>query len=320
MNKGLVIIGAFGAAAVIAVFAVPKAVESSAPEAELMYAGKRSYSDTVSGFGELCFGDQSQITSALPLVIDEMRVGEGDIVSAGDTIATIDRDSSAALIESLGQVKALGVSAADLSTAVALLPEEIASDRSGRVVSVAGNGRAVQSGSSIAELAEDESLGVLAAVSENDIAKVGIGQNARFTLTAYPDEIFYGTVTNIAGAARDQYNGAVLETVVDVTVTPDKPDARFKPGLSADIVIELSEPREICVVPYSAIGQDEAGEFVYVYEDGKAVRRDIFTGVEFADVTEVKKGLSEYDSIIKNPQSVADKSYIRVNAKIRTEN
>lgn len=320
MNKGILIMGAFAAAAAVAVFAVPRAVESSATEAELMYAGTRSYSDTVTGSGELCYSDQSQITSALPLVIDKTLVSEGDVVSAGDAIATIDRGSSAALIESLGQVRALGVSAADLSTAAALIPEKITSDRPGKVISITADGRAVQSGSSIAELAGDGALGVSAAVSENDIAKVQIGQNARFTLTAYPDEIFYGTVTDIAGAARDQYSGAVLETVIDVTVTPDEYDERFKPGLSADIIIELSEPREICVVPYSAVGQDEAGEFVYVYEDGKAVRRDIFTGVEFADVTEVKKGLSKFDAIIKNPQSIADKSYIRINDGVGSEN
>lgn len=315
MNKVLVVMGACIAASAIAVYAVPKAVESAAPAAEVVYTEKRSYSDTIQGSGELCYEDQTLITSALPLVIDKFQVKEGDYVSVGDTIATIDRDSSAALIESLGQVKALAVSSVNLSTAVSLLPDRVTSECSGRVIATAGNGKAIESGSAIAEIANGDKLTITTAISENDIAKVKLGQQAQFTLTAYPDDVFFGTVTNIAGAARNQYNGAVLETVVDITITPEKNDERFKSGLSADVAVCLSDPREICVLPYSAIGQDEAGEFVYVYEDGKAVRRDIFTGVEFPDVTEIRKGVSEWDIVIKDPQNIIDKSFIKINSQ-----
>ncbi len=233
-------------------------------------------------------------------------------MEVGDTVATIDRDSSAALIESLGQVSALAISATNLSTAVALLPEKITSDCSGRVISAANSGQAVQSGYSVATVAQTEELAVTAAISELDIADIAVGQSVRFYLAAYPDEVFFGKVSAISQAARNQYNGAVLETVVDVTVTPDAPDERLKSGLSAEVEIQLSEPRSICVLPYSAIAQDDTGEYVYVYENDKAVRRDVFTGAEFADGTEIKKGVSANDVIFQNPQEIADRNYIRV--------
>lgn len=307
-------VAALGIAAVLAAaaWAVPRAVESAAPVAETLRASTREYNEYVVGTGELTYLGQHEITSSLPLVIEKLLVREGDVIEVGDTVATIDRRSSAALIESLGQVSALAISASDLSTAVSLLPEKIVSDCSGRVISAANSGQAVQSGYSVATVAQTEELAVSAAVSELDIAKVALGQRVLFSLAAYPDETFPGTVSDISQAARSQYNGAVLETVVDVTIAPDVPDERLKSGLSAEVEIQLSEPRSICVLPYSAIAQDDAGEYVYVYENGRAVRRGIATGAEFADGAEIKSGVSTGDVVFGDPQDIADRSYIRL--------
>ena len=311
MNKAFVILGICVITAIL-ISGIPNAVESATPVSETLCATVRSYSETVSGSGGLAFSEQYEITSALPLVIDKFLVNEGDHINVGDTVATVDRGSSAALIESLGQLQTLAISAANISTAVALLPETITADCSGRVISTSGNGKAVQSGYSIATVSGSENLIVTAAISELDIAKVETGQSVRFSLAAYPGEEFTGTVTAIASAARNQYNGAVLETVVDVTVTPDVPDERMKSGLSADIEIELSEPREILVLPYSAVSQDEQGEFVYVYEQQRAVRRNITTGAEFSDGTEIITGLTAEDIIFENPEEIAGRSFIRL--------
>ena len=311
MKKAIVILGIAAVLAVI-IGAIPRAVESSTPVSETLRADVRSYTETVTGSGEMAFIGQHEITSALPLVIEKYLVSEGDTVSVGDTIATVDRESSAALIESLGQVQALAVAAANLSTAVSLLPEKVTSDCTGRVISTGSSGRAIQSGYSIATVAGTENLTVTAAISELDISKVTAGQSVSFTLAAYPDDVFSGTVTSIAKAARSQYNGAVLETVVDVTITPDAPDERLKSGLSADVQILLSDPREICVVPYAAIAQDDDGEYVYVYENGKAVRHNIVTGVEFADGTEVKTGITADDIIFQNPDEINERNYIKI--------
>ena len=170
----------------------------------------------------------------------------------------------------------------------------------------------MESGYSIATVAGTDYLVVSAAVSENDIARVAEGQQVLFRCAAYPDDIFTGTVSRIASAARNQYNGAVLETVVDILVTPDEPDERLRSGLSADIEVQLSDPRKICVLPYSAIGQDEAGEYVYVYENGEAVRRNIFTGAEFSDGAEVIKGVTAQDVVFSSPEEIAGRSFIRI--------
>lgn len=315
MKKMIAVLG-IGTAAAVIIGTVPRAVESAAPVSETLTASVRSYTECAAGAGGLAYLGQQEITSSLPLVIEKILVREGDTVEVGDTVAIVDRNSSAALIESLGQIS---VSAADLSTAVALLPEKIIADCSGRVISAARSGQAVQGGYSIATIAQTEELAVTAAISELDIADIEVGQNVQFYLAAYPDDVFFGKVSAIAQAAHNRYNGAVLETVVDVTIMPNAPDERLKPGLSAEVEILLSEPKSICVLPYSAIAQDDTGEYVYVYENGKAVRRNIFTGAEFADGAEIRKGISANDVVFRDPEEIADRKYIRVDREAEKE-
>lgn len=298
--------------AAAAVGAAPGAVESSVPAARTMRAKTRSYNETVGGSGTLRYIDQSDITFAMPLVIERFYVEAGDTVSVGDRIAAVDKDATASLIESLGQVSQLAIAAANLSTAVSLIPSEITADTAGRVISTAGNGAAIESGYSIATIAKSDVLTVSAAVSELDIAKVSLGQKAVFTCAAYPDTVFTGKVAAIASCARSRYSGAVLETVVDILIAPDKRDERLKAGLSADVEIQLSEPRTICVLSYDAIAQDESGEYVYVYENGAAVRRNIFTGAEFSDGTEVVKGIDTDDIIFAKPEEISESRFIKL--------
>ena len=291
---------------------LPAAVEASVPAAVSISPTEVYYSESVNTSGTLCYIGQGDVTSALPLVLSEFEVEEGDHVEVGDVIARVDRKASETFISSLGKVSQLAAATASLSTAMSLIPEEITADRSGTVISTAGAGAAVESGTSIATIAGTDSLVLTSAVSELNIARIQPGQPVEFTLSAYPDDVFTGTVSKIAGSARSQYSGAVLETVVDVLISPDTTDPRLRSGLTADVRFQLSDPRKIFVLPYNAIGQDEEGEYVYLLEDGAAVKHKIFTGAEFSDGTEVIKGATINDKVFLDPEDISLSKYVRI--------
>ena len=291
---------------------LPAAVEASVPAAVSISPTEVYYSESVNTSGTLCYIGQGDVTSALPLVLSEFEVEEGDHVEVGDVIARVDRKASETFISSLGKVSQLAAATASLSTAMSLIPEEITAARSGTVISTAGAGAAVESGTSIATIAGTDSLVLTSAVSELNIARIQPGQPVEFTLSAYPDDVFTGTVSKIAGSARSQYSGAVLETVVDVLISPDSTDPRLCSGLTADVRFQLSDPRKICVLPYNAIGQDEEGEYVYLLEDGAAVKHKIFTGAEFSDGTEVIKGATINDKVFLDPEDISLSKYVRI--------
>lgn len=291
---------------------LPAAVEASVPAAVSISPTEVYYSESVNTSGTLCYVGQGDVTSALPLVLSEFEIEEGDHVEVGDVIARVDRKASETFISSLGKVSQLAAATASLSTAMSLIPEEITADRSGTVISTAGAGAAVESGTSIATIAGTDSLVLTSAVSELNIARIQPGQPVEFTLSAYPDDVFTGTVSKIAGSARSQYSGAVLETVVDVLISPDSDDPRLRSGLTADVRFQLSDPRKICVLPYNAIGQDEEGEYVYLLENGAAVKHKIFTGAEFSDGTEVIKGATINDKVFLDPEDISLSKYVRI--------
>ena len=291
---------------------LPAAVEASVPAAVSISPTEVYDSESVNTSGTLCYIGQGDVTSALPLVLSEFEVEEGDHVEVGDVIARVDRKASETFISSLGKVSQLAAATASLSTAMSLIPEEITADRSGTVISTARAGAAVESGTSIATIAGPDSLVLTSAVSELNIARIQPGQPVEFTLSAYPDDVFTGTVSKIAGSARSQYSGAVLETVVDVLISPDTTDPRLRSGLTADVRFQLSDPRKICVLPYNAIGQDEEGEYVYLLEDGAAVKHKIFTGAEFSDGTEVIKGATINDKVFLDPEDISLSKYVRI--------
>lgn len=310
--KKYIALAAVCAVLIAGVSALPSAVEAGVPVCSTVTPKTVSYRETVRSSGTLSYIGQSDVTSALPLVISRFTVEPGDEVTAGDVIATVDRTASETFIASLGKVSQLAAATASLSTAMSLIPDSVTADRTGKVISTAGSGAAVEAGSSIASIAGTDTLVLTSAVSELSIARIKPGQQVEFTLSAYPETVFTGTVAKIATAARSQYSGAVLETVVDVTIVPDSSDSRLCPGLTADVVFQLSDPRQICVLPYEAIGQDNEGEYIYVFEDNAAVKRKIFTGAEFSDGTEIVKGAATGERVLLDPESISDGRWVRV--------
>lgn len=310
--KKYIALGVICAVLIAGAAAIPEAVEASVPVYDTIHPKTVSFAETVHANGSLKYIGQSEVTAALPLVISSFNVEEGDNVSVGDVIAYVDRSASEAFIAGLGNMPQLAVAATSLSAAMSLIPTEITADRNGKIISVAGNGAAVEAGNSIASIAGTNSMVLSAAVSELDISKIYLGQPVKFICSAYPDEEFSGTVARIAAAARSHYAGAVLETVIDVLITPDTTDSRLKSGLSAEVIFQLADPRQICVLPYEAIGQDNEGEYIYILENGAAVKHKIFTGAEFSDGTEIIKGVNNSDKVFLNPEKIAQSRYVRI--------
>ena len=82
---------------------------------------------------------------------------------------------------------------------------------------------------------------VVASVDEADIGQVKVGQRVTYTVDAYPDETFEGTVT--------QDNVVTYEVVISAP----NPDLKLKPGLTANVTIYTLEQSGIVSVPTKAL-------------------------------------------------------------------
>ena len=160
----------------------------------------------------------------------------------------------------------------------------------------------------------------VAAVNEADISQVETGQRAELSGAAFPDGNYFGSVSNIADTAYISSVSALsaAETVVDVTVLIEEGDtAKLRSGYSVTVLLKTGEERVLNMLPYSAICQDDKGEYVYVLRDNTAVRRDIVTGMELSDKTEIVSGVNETDLVLTDPDLVYDGGRVRVSAGLK---
>ncbi len=90
---------------------------------------------------------------------------------------------------------------------------------------------------------------ILAAVDESDIGKIHDGQKAEFTVQAYPDETFTGTVQQV------RLQSTTLENVVNYTVVVSvaNDDGRLLPGMTATVDFLVAEAADVFKVPNAAL-------------------------------------------------------------------
>ncbi len=66
------------------------------------------------------------------------------------------------------------------------------------------------------------------------------------------------------------------------------------------VVVEQSIPNALCV-PKGAVYKDEAGSFVYLYDNGDSVYTPVKTGMSDGEYTEILSGLKEGDPVVYEP-------------------
>ncbi len=99
-------------------------------------------------------------------------------------------------------------------------------------------------------IADDLSrMEILASVDESDIGQIQDGQQARFTVQAYPDEEFTGVVRQV------RLQSTTTENVVNYTVVVDveNPDGKLLPGMTTIIDFLIQTARDVLKISNAAL-------------------------------------------------------------------
>lgn len=127
------------------------------------------------------------------------------------------------------------------------------------------------------QIADLSKMKVTVQVGEKDIAKIAVGQSANVTYPAFPDIVSQGTVTAIASVANsDSGSGGGGSVTFNVDILIEAPDARLKPGMTAEVSVVTEQLDDVVMVPTMAL-MTEDGEHYYVNlatdSEGKKTRR-----------------------------------------------
>lgn len=153
---------------------------------------------------------------------------------------------------------------------------------------------------SVATIVDMSSIQVKAQVNEDDIKSVKVGQQVHISGSGFTGT-YSGVVKKIYPIAEDVTTLSGTSNMVNIIVSIDKPDANLLPGLTATLKIKVSEQQGIVTLPYDSIKQDDNGtEYVYVFKNGRAVRKNITTGIEDDNGDEILKGVNRGEIIIED--------------------
>jgi HlyD family secretion protein len=134
-------------------------------------------------------------------------------------------------------------------------------------------------------------------VDEADIGRVKVGQDAEFTVDAYPDIEFRGKVGQVRIAPVTVQNVVTY----NVVVTVENPELKLKPGMTANVSIIVAENKDVVRIPNAALRfrmteatktqtQVRKGAGVWMLEAGKPVRVQVSTGISDGNFTELLSG------------------------------
>ncbi|HEY2775917.1 MAG TPA: efflux RND transporter periplasmic adaptor subunit [Candidatus Binatia bacterium] len=177
-------------------------------------------------------------------------------------------------------------------------------------------------------------------VSESDVGEVKVGQDATFTVEAYPEQNFPGKVAQLRQAPITVQNVVTYDVVVNV----DNPELKLLPGMTANTRIVADQRRDVLRVPLQALrfspssaahgpgrpgGQGEGGRpgdgpgggaghgghhgsaspsRVWMLRDGKPEPVDVTQGLSDGTMVEISgEGVHDGDDVIVNAVQPADK-------------
>jgi len=153
-------------------------------------------------------------------------------------------------------------------------------------------GSALVPGMDAVKMISNQKLQIIAYLSEADIGKIKVGDQAQITLDAYGSSApFAASVIAIDPGATLQNGVSTYKTTLEFSQSDD----RIKTGMSASVVITDQTHSGVLIIPQTAVITKGSQKFVLVDSgNGKTQSIQIQTGISGLDGNvEVMSGLSE---------------------------
>ncbi|WP_420421315.1 efflux RND transporter periplasmic adaptor subunit [Simkania sp.] len=170
----------------------------------------------------------------------------------------------------------------------------------------------VQPGQPVATLISAQGLQVEVAVPESEIGLVKQGSPVDLFFSVYPSESFQGTVDEVGVSSP-------RNTAFPVTITLLKQDERLRAGMAVKARMEKpSSPASNMIwVSLEAIGHDDTGHFVYLFEEGFAKKIPVKLGELSSEGIEVTAGLIPGQKVIvAGLRFLSDKQQVKLLEKL----
>ena len=149
---------------------------------------------------------------------------------------------------------------------------------------------------------------VAISIDEADVGQTKIGQKATFTVDAFPNHVFEGTLSQIYYAPVTVQNVVTYTGIVEV----NNKKGLLRPGMTANVKIITGQKKNVLLIPMSALrvklgsgkeekagkGHGHGGQTVWVMQKDGPKPVQVTTGLTDFTNMEVLSGLKEGDPVV----------------------
>jgi RND family efflux transporter MFP subunit len=156
------------------------------------------------------------------------------------------------------------------------------------------------------EVADVSTLVVPIGVSELDVAQLSPGDTVDVSLDALPDSPLRGRIRRVFPSADPTTRLVTVEVALE-------PGSQARPGYLARVRLRLDSRSDVPLVPASAVLSGAGGvESAFVVEEGKAIRREVETGMVSRGRVEIVSGLEPGETVVvEGGTSLRDGAQVR---------
>ncbi len=170
-----------------------------------------------------------------------------------------------------------------------------------------GVGETVSPGVPVAMVVDMSAVVLKGSIGESLINQVEKQGSIDVRIPSAGDTPFTGTITEISPAA-DLRTG-----LFGLKVLIQNPDGVIKPGMFAEADLVKDSKKDALYLPPAAVLSKNGEKYVYVVADGKAVYREVATGITGDGIVEILSGVKEGEEVIVRGQHyLSDGETVRV--------
>ena len=142
-------------------------------------------------------------------------------------------------------------------------------------------------------ISDPTDLWVIAEIKERDIGAVKVGQDASFSVIAYPGERFHGNVVRAGNVVEAE------SRTLEVRIEVQNREGKLKPGMFADVEIITDVIHGVIVISDAALQTDENNQIVFVsLGDLRFEKRVVKLGLERGGRVQVLGGVKEGEKVV----------------------
>ncbi len=291
---------------------------------EVFTVAAAPFHDTAQLVGQLEADESVVLKSEVPGLIDEIHFQEGQEVAKGSVLFRLrDAEQIARLHEAEAQLalardvarrtrelKSRSVAAeaqlerADAELAAAEARVEVARVSLDKMrvrapfdgmlgARLVSPGDRVGTNAALGQIDAVAKLQLVFTVPEIAVTLARVGAPVAVKVAPYPDETFPGEVFFVSPTLDPNTRRLTLKAAIP------NPDRKLKPGLFANLEIELGVRADALRIPEEAVAYDAGGSFVWrVGKDNLAERVPVQLGLRRDGLVEIKAGLASGDTIV----------------------